>query len=48
MIANRSEDPDRLFDQNNIFVIPRGGGTLRQVTAARVTASRTRGRRMES
>ncbi len=32
MIANRSEDPDRLFDQNNIFVIPRGGGTLRQVT----------------
>ncbi|MCA9243113.1 MAG: S9 family peptidase [Phycisphaerales bacterium] len=32
LIANRGDDPDRNFDQSDIFVVPRAGGALRQIT----------------
>lgn len=33
-VSNRSEDPDRDWDQDDIFVIPAAGGEMRKVAAA--------------
>jgi dipeptidyl aminopeptidase/acylaminoacyl peptidase len=33
-VSNRSDDPDRTWDQDNLFVIPAAGGELRKIETA--------------